>query len=173
MKLEIESTITDEAMSKAEALLRRMPESAFVSCPAVAVLAFIAEIRRLRSHKCANPNVEQCAREWQENTNRRQLEAVSKELADEFGDMGCDAMEWVAEELVASREEIRRLRALTTPIPLAEREPPDGRCLVWCCNDHAKDGWWDDVVAEGGEITLYPWTKDATHWLPCPPDPTK
>ncbi len=164
MKLEIESTITDEAMSKAEALLRRMPESAFVSCPAVAVLAFIAEIRRLRSHKCANPNVEQCAREWQENTNRRQLAAVSKELADEFGDMDCDAMQWVAEKLVAAREEIRRLRALTTPIPLAERKPPDGECLI---RMELKTGIvWEHVTIEDGYI---PCERAVTGWLPLPP----
>lgn len=102
MKLEIESTITDEAMSKAEALLRRMPESAFVSCPAVAVLAFIVEIRRLR--------------------------------------------------------------ALTTPIPLAERKPPDGECLI---RMELKTGiMWEHVTIEDGYI---PCERAVTGWLPLPP----
>ncbi len=108
MKLEIESTITDEAMSKAEALLRRMPESAFVSCPAVAVLAFIAEIRRLRE--------------------------------------------------------------LTTPIPLAERKPPDGEALIWVDSEGIGKSFWESWEVKDGNVPNHFY---ATHWLPCPPDPTK
>lgn len=59
--------------------------------------------------KCQHPNVEQCASLWQADTNRRQLEDVSPELAEEFP-WGCDTVIGLATALVASRKRVKLLR---------------------------------------------------------------
>lgn len=50
--------------------------------------------------RCAQPGVAKCAREWEADKQRAALEAVG--LAEEFP-FGCDAIEHVAEALVACR----------------------------------------------------------------------
>jgi hypothetical protein len=66
--------------------------------------------------------------------------------------------------------EVRRLRELTTPIPLAERKPPDGEALIWVDSEGIGNSFWESWEAKDGNVPNHFY---ATHWLPCPPDPTK
>lgn len=68
-------------------------------------------MKRRLSVKCEHPNVESCARLWQEDTNQRQLAAVSPELAQEVP-WGCDTVEHLATALLGSRDRCQRLLEL-------------------------------------------------------------
>lgn len=61
--------------------------------------------------KCEHPNVESCAKLWQEDANQRQLAAVFPELVEEFS-FGCDTVEHLATALVAARTRCKTLEAL-------------------------------------------------------------
>jgi len=71
------------------------------------------EVERLRdavgcltdrmSVKCQQPEAATCARLWEADHARQQLEAVDPELADEFP-WGCDTVEHLATALLAARE---------------------------------------------------------------------
>lgn len=69
------------------------------------------ELRQRLAVKCEHPNVETCAKLWQEDTNQRQLADVSPELAAEFP-WGCDTVEHLATALLAARSQCQRLGEL-------------------------------------------------------------
>jgi uncharacterized protein YdcH (DUF465 family) len=64
------------------------------------------EIEHLRERlavKCQQPEAATCAKLWEVDHARRQLEAVDPALADEFP-WGCDTVEHLATALLAARE---------------------------------------------------------------------
>lgn len=71
------------------------------------VLALLDEIDRLKAAKCEQPNVASCARQWEADHQRAALEHSG--ISGEFP-YGCDAIEHVAEALIAARREIDRLK---------------------------------------------------------------
>jgi hypothetical protein len=85
--------------------------------------------------KCQHPNVEQCERLWQADTNYRQLQDVSPELAEEYG-WGCDTVEHLAAALVASRKIAKDLTAELASLPASVHKR---RC--WKCG---KTNWHAD-----------------------------
>jgi hypothetical protein len=113
------------------------------------------EIEQLRSEvaslkdriavKCEHPNVAQCAKLWEADTFRRQLEWVSKELAAEFP-FGCDTVEHLATALLEAREIVARIPTTADcvhVVPGIDRvwhpdfqgsgTPKDDRFAYWAC----------------------------------------
>jgi len=69
-----------------------------------------AEVERLMHQKCCAPDVASCAKEWESDHQTRAL--LEYGLADEFP-FGIDAIQHVAEALIAARAEVERLKAMT------------------------------------------------------------
>lgn len=92
------------------------------------------ELRSARDRlaiRCQHPNVETCAREWQADTNSRQLRAVDSALADEFP-FDCDMVEHLATALLAARKELRAAREVVAKCPhTADGNPIAMRDIVY------------------------------------------
>ena len=93
-----------------------------------------AEIERLNARlavKCEHPEVSECAKLWQADTNHRQLASVSPELAAGFP-WGSDTVEHLAVALLGSRATVARLReeircGRPASLPCAREQAEPGR----------------------------------------------